>query len=797
MFKNYLKVALRNLARHKLFTFINIFGLALSMSVCLMVLVAIKDQISYDKFHPHPEKTYRIITELTDKEGRQYRLATTALPLAINLSRDFNIIDKSVRIYPIGSKNGSSESKELLISAAFTEPDFFKVFGFTLKSGHADIALINPNSIVLNSETAAKYFGEVDPIGKVISLGEFGNFEVKGVLDKPKGKSHIDFECLISMASLPFLERSGKMSPTSLSWNNYNSGYTYVTLKQSSSKKQLVQAVGQIGSLVTKNTTKVGKENYAFDVQPLNDIILGEELGNRLGNTGSLEKVLAMIVIGFVILLSACFNYTNLSLARSLKRGKEVGVRKVAGAFRLQIFYQFIIESIVIALLSLILAILFFKLLNDYAPFGGGMIPEGSTFDMGLFSWFFIFALFTGLLAGALPAWALSSFKPVEVLKNLANIKLFGSTGLRKGLIVIQFALSLVIIVFTLTFHKQFRYLSNGDAGYNAKSIVNIPVNSADYNLLANRLMQLKGVESISATSVNLGRNSTGNVAVKQEKDRDPIHMEYYDVDPNFIKNMGLTLIAGSSFDSKTSDRETSVVISDLARKILQFKSPGDAIGQSIWINDTTQVQITGVLKDFYYRGLETQFGPMILRHRPEQFRYLHVKTTTATGDKAMMASIERIWKQTVPLKTFEATWLYDEIFARKGAWDQLSMLGFLAIITITLACMGLLGMVVYNTETRKKEIGIRKVMGASVTAIIALLSKSFIKLVIIAGFIALPIGYGLSFFFLNIFANRISVGFGILAFSFTGMLLLSLITIGSQIYRVAVANPVNALHAE
>jgi putative ABC transport system permease protein len=796
MFKNYFKVAFRNLARHKLFSFINIFGLALSMSVCLIVLIALKDQISYDKFHPHPDRTYRIITQLTDKEGREYRLATTALPLADNLFRNYNLLEKSVRIYPIGSKTASSETKELVINAAFTNPDFFRVFGFSLKSGNAASALTNPNSVVLNEETAVKYFGQLDPVGKVISLEKLGEFEVTGVLDKPKGKSHIDFECLISIASLPSLEKSGKMSPVSELWNNGPSAYTYVTLKQSSSKKQLSQALSNIAKLLLKNTTVVGKENYAFDIQPLNNIILGEELGQNLGNTGSREKVLATIVIGFIILLSACFNYTNLSLARALKRGKEVGVRKVAGAFRLQIFYQFIIESVVIALLSLGVALLLFKLLNDYAPFGGGFIPEGVTFDLSLILWFFLFALFTGFLAGALPAWALSSFKPIEVLKNLSNIRLFGSNALRKGLIVIQFALSLTIIVFTLTFYNQFKYLANGDPGYDVKNIVNISIKAKEYKLLANGLSQLKGVESISGTSSNLGRRTAGDVAVKPAKDKDPIYMEFYDVDPNFINNMRLTLLAGKTLDDNTVDRETEVVISDLARKILQFKTPSEAIGQIVLINDTTEVRIAGVLKDFYYRGLETQFGPMILRHRPEEFKYLHVKTSTA-GDKAMMASIEKIWNQIYPTKPFEATWLYDEIHTRKGAWDQVSMLGFLAIITVTLACMGLLGMVVYNTETRKKEIGIRKVMGASVPAIMALLSKKFMKLVMIAGLIALPISYGLSYFFLNIFANRISIGFGIMTISFMSMIILSLITIGSQIYKVAISNPVNALRAE
>jgi putative ABC transport system permease protein len=797
MFKNYFTVAFRNLARHKLFSFINIFGLALSMSVCLIVLLRINDQVGYDKFHPKSDHTYRVITEVTNRQGSKYRFATTPLPLAANLSKNYSFIDKSVRIYSVGSKPTASDTKELTLRGAFTDNDFFNVFGFSLKSGNPHSALVSPNSIVLTAETAEKYFGTSDPMGKYLSVDNLGKFQITGILGIPKGKSHIDFDFLMSMTSVGSLEKTARLLSISDSWNYGTSAYTYITLKPGSSEKQLSNAAAQVSSLLMKNTTVVGKEGFSFRVQPFDDIILGEDLEYNLGNTGSPEKVLAEVVISFILLLSACFNYTNLSLARSLKRGKEVGVRKVAGAFRFQIFYQFIIESVFIALLSLGVAALLFKLIIDYTAFGAELVPQDAVITPSLLLWFLVFTLFTGLLAGSLPAWALSSFKPVEVLKNLSNIKLLGSNGLRKGLIVIQFALSLTIIVFTLTFFHQFKYLADGDAGYNVRNIINIRMSAADYTILANDLAQVKGVDRISATSANLGRSASGNVMVRREKDKDPIGLEYYDVDPNFVQNMRLTLLAGTSFTSNNSNGEESqIIISDLARKILQFKSAEDAIGQTVSINDTAEVQIAGVLKDFYYRGLETPFGPMMLRYRPQEFKFLHVKTSTA-GDKSVMAAVEQAWKKVEPLKAFEATWLYDEIHERKGAWGTVSMLGFLAIITITLACMGLLGMVVYNTETRKKEIGIRKVMGASVPAIMALLSKNFMKLVMIAGLIALPVSYGLSYFFLTMFANRISIGFGILSTSFIGMLLLSLITIGSQIYKVAVANPVNALRAE
>lgn len=795
MLTNYLKIAFRNLAKHKLFSFINIFGLALSMSVCLMVLTRIKDQMSYDTFHPHPERTYRIITTVTNQQGAEYRLASTPLPLAASLTKEYNFIEQSVRIYPFGAKTVSSLTKELKLDVAFADPYFFRVFGFTLQSGDAHKALTAPNSLVLNEEAASKYFGKENPIGKVLSFGPYGDFLVTGVLHKA-GKSHINFDAFISMSSVAALEKSGQLPAISEQWNNGTSAYTYVTVQSNTSEKQVAKAVSQIAARLMKNTTVKGKEGFSFEVQRLDKIILGEDLAYNLGNTGSREKVLTEIGISIVLLLSACFNYTNLSLARSLRRGKEVGVRKVAGAARVQVFYQFIIESVFFAFLSLGAALVLFKLLSDHAPFISEVIPADAHFDISLFSWFVGFALFTGLLAGALPAWALSSFKPVEVLKNLTNIRLFGSNGLRKTLIVIQFTLSLIIIIFTITFFKQFNYLAEGNAGYNVTNIINIPLSGADYSRLSHEIAQLEGVERVSATSANLGRSASGSVMVRQAREKDPIGMEYYDVDANFISNMGLTLTAGNTFEPAADNNEKQVIISETAQRILQFKTPADAIGQMVWLNDTTPVRIAGVLKDFFYRGLETPYGPLVLRNRAKAFNYLHVKTTTAY-DNALLARIKNVWKQAAPYKPFEASWLYDDIHKRKSARGTVSMLAFLAIITITLACMGLLGMVVYNTETRKKEIGIRKVMGASVAAIITLLSKAFLKLVIIASGIALPVGYLITWFFLNLFANRINVGFGILALSFAGMLVLCLATIGSQIYKVAVSNPVKSLRTE
>ena len=796
MLKNYFKIACRNLSRNKLFSFINIFGLALSMSVCLLVLMRIKDQLGYDKFHPNASNTYRIITDITNKQGTGYRLATTPLPLAPALVTDYNFIDKYVRFYPAGAKRGNAQSRQLSINASFTDSGFFKVFGFKLKSGNTSAALTAPNSIVISEETAARFFGSGDAVGQVISFDDLGSFTVTGVLGKPACKSHLEFDAYLSMSSVSVLEKAGRLPPSFEQWSNGTSSYTYVVLKKGAGQKQLEKAMEQISSTLMRNTKVEGKERLSFEVQPFNDIILGEDLAYNLGNTGSLGKVLAEIAISFIILLSACFNYTNLSLARSLKRGKEVGIRKVAGAFRFQIFFQFVVESLFITFLSLALACLLLQLMMDYAPVSSELVPPDASLNFGLLTWFFVFSLFAGLLAGVLPAWALSSFKPVEVLKNLSNIKLFGSNGLRKGLIVVQFTLSLVIIIFTLVFFKQFNYMATANPGFDARNILTIPLNGADPQLLRNEIAQLKGVAGVSAASTNPGKSSSGAVAIKQKPADESINMEYYDVDANFISEMGLSLVTGATFKEHSSNTETEVILSETALKTLHFKSATEAINEVLWLGDSSRVKIAGVIKDFYHRGLETPYRPLVLRNRKAEFNYLNIRAVSA-HDKALVASIEAIWKKMNPVQPFEGSWLYDDIYARKSAWGTVSILGFLALIAVTLACLGMLGMVVYSTETRKKEIGIRKIMGASVTAIIGLLSKSFLRLVVIAGLIALPVSYVLGYLFLNLFANRITIGFGILSLSFISMLLLSLLIICSQVYKAAIENPVKSLRTE
>jgi putative ABC transport system permease protein len=794
MFRNYFKVAVRTLTKNKMFSFINIFGLALSMSVCLIVLLRVKDQVGYDRFHPNPSRTYRIITDLSNKEGNQFHFATSPLPLVKELNSKYDIVESATQLYLPGRQDAATLSKKLPVNKIFTDPSFFKIFGFTLSSGDAATALALPNSVVLSRETALRFFGTTNVSGQTITFKDWGDFRVTGVLDLPKGKSHIDYEALLSMSSVPALEKEGKLNAFLDSWNNFTTSYTYLTIRNGITEIQLQKAIAATSADILKHSKMAGKESFSFREQPLNDIILGEELNFSIGDVGSKGKVWAEAGIAFIILLSACFNYTNLSIARSFNRGKEVGVRKVSGAFRSHVFIQFILESVLVCLLALGLAYVFLQLIIDHAPFASEMIPGQFHFDPTLFLWFFGFSLFTGLLAGILPAWALSAFKPVQVLKNLTTVKLFGGNGFRKTLIVVQFTLSLVLIMFTQIFTRQFSYMANADAGFNQHNLVSISLQGADPNLLKAEMSRLSGVERISVASADFGKNSATETQIKSEPTAEPIVAKQYDIDEEVIPNMQLRLIAGQNFPvALAGQAESKVIVNEQVLQLLKIRSAAAAIGKTVWLDDSIQVSIAGVMKDFYFQGVGVPLRPLVFRNRSSNFNVLTIRTKT--GDKSIMSSIGAIWKKYEPAIAINYNWLQDGEASQ--AIGSVSMLDFLALITAVLACMGLLGMVTYNIQIRRKEIGIRKVMGAGVPVIISLLSRSFLKLVLIAGCIALPIGYILGYLFLNLFANRTSIGVFIPLGSLLGLLAIALLTMGSQVYRVAVANPVKSLRTE
>lgn len=786
MLKNYIKIAWRNLWKHKLFSFINIFGLALSLSVCMMVMVQVKDDLSFDLFHPSPDRTYRILTDIVEnKNNRQYKLASTPLPLKNVLSQQTDMIEATVQIYPAFKGKAGYGDMELKINGAFTDPSFFKVFGFKLSSGNEKKALELPNGIILSSETASRFFGKNNPIGKILSLEKMGVFQVTGVMEKPAGKSHIAYDAYVSSLAIAQLEKAKALPERQNTWNSMNDSYTYVLLKDNGSSKNLNQLLQQIS---LKSELKTGDGKIHFISQPLSKITPGTEgIHNEIGKGTVWAKLLTVAGVGFVILLAACFNYTNLTIARALTRAKEVGIRKVSGARRYQIFLQYIIEAVLIALLA-----------SAFACLGLVQFKPDFHFNLQLLLSVILFTILTGAVAGGLPAWILSAFKPVNVLKSISTQKLFGNLSLQKGLMIFQFSLSILFIIFLSAYYRQFSFVETLEPGFYSKNILTIPSSRKD-KVFSEEISNISGVERISRTSENFGIRGSGTIQVFLQKPAGTqgVLCDIYFIDAGIIPLHRLKLLAGLNFpDNEEFVEEKYVVINEKATEVLGFKNLPAAIGETVWLNDSTEVEIIGVIKNFYDEGAARSITPLLLRNRSDAFNYLNIGVNVGNKEQ-VLKQISSVWNELNPHAPFEYEWLDEKIAQRENQSDAYSFMGFLAFISITIATLGLLGLVIYTVETRRKEISIRKVMGASVNQLMFLLSKGFLKLLLIAGLIAMPIGYVVSFFFLQNFANRVPFGLGTLLLSFLFLLAIGMITILSNTYKASAANPVKNLRTE
>ncbi|HVI48328.1 MAG TPA: ABC transporter permease [Chitinophaga sp.] len=793
MLFRYIHIAFRNLRRQRLFAFINIAGLAVSIMVCLIALMSARKNLSYDLFHPDIAHTWRITSKVQTPDGRKYHMASAPLALGEVLRSNYSMVREEVSIYAALSGEVMIGRKKMNIYAAYTEPSFFAVFGFRLKAGDPRTALSSPNSIVLSSDAALKFFGHNDPMGKVLHIPSRGDYTVTGVLEPAPGASHIDYEAFASLSSVPSLEQSKTLPERLHNWDIFQDAYTYVVLQPGVTKDGLEQAlmaeVHRYDTGPVENRTKI-----EFAPQALNKITPSQELYNDIGDGAPWGKVITVLAVALTILLSACFNYTNLSIVRSLQRAREVGVRKVNGALRWQVFAQFIVESVVICLLSLVMALGLLVLLRSY-PVLGIPVNNDMPLDGPMIGGFLLFSIATGIIAGIIPAWAISSFQPAKVLRNMVDIKLFGGLGLRKTLIVIQFSLSLITVIFFVTVYRQFQLKANMDMGFHRDGILNVPLAGADYQLMKDRLAQVKGVETITASSGTLGMpRETGFCHMKAENGKEALELGYYAADADFLKAMQLQLVAGEGFPaSVTGGKEKYIILNEKAVGAMGIKTPADAIGRTVWLSDSTPVSITGVIRDFNYQPIEVSIRPMAIRFVPDEFRQLQL-VTSGTHKEELVAVVRKAWEEMHPGEIFSSGWMDEELYSRNSGEDTVSVLGFLVFMITMIAVMGLLGIVSYTTFTRRKEIGIRKVMGATVANLVFMLSKNYLKLIIIAGCIALPLGFLGSSMFLQIFTYRVSIGVFTLLGSFLALLGVALLAIMSQTWKAAGINPAISL---
>lgn len=805
MLKNYLTVTLRTLLKYKSFSLINILGLAIGMPVCLLIILAVKEQRNIDQFHTNKDRIYRVITWAKNKStGQAYDYASAPAPISRILLEDYSGVRDAVRLLRFGGPAKYGD-KILDVFGFYSTSSFFHIFSFDLTVGDRTTALDEPFSMVIAQETARRFFGNENPLGKVLTLEE-GDFRITGVLkDLPPGqRTHIDFEMLVSFSTLQALQRQGVAVLNPDEWVSHWQWYHYILLEKEKTQAEIESVFPEI---VARNYTDESPYEYKLSLQPLTGIALGPELVNQIGR-GVMENVglYIFLVIAFVIMLPVIFNYVSLTMARSLKRAKEIGVRKVIGANRLQVIKQFLIESVIIATISLIPAflLLYYVLpnLNDF-DFAQYLSTDWQS-DFTVYLFFIAFSIFAGLLAGLLPSLLLSKMRPVQVLKGLSQIKGFSGLTMRKILLTCQFVLSLFFIIFTTLMYRQVKYMVNANYGFDKENIVAVSLQDVPYKIFRNELSKSSHIVDVSATSDLIGRvNVRPFLPIQSDKLAEPINAVRFFISENYLDNLGFTLLAGRSFSKDFATYSTqALILNETATHRLGYANPLEAVGQTLKVAENTDMHIIGVVQDFHYTRLHTHGGiaPVVLRYHPDAFQ--HAMVRIAPGDITLaIDDIEAAWNAVkgTELKPMHYRFLNEHILgAYNDARDIVTFFSIIASLAIFVACLGLLGMAIYSTETRIKEIGIRKVFGASAARIVILLSKDMVKLLAIAIAISSAFAW---FFVTNIFMERFpyraEIGPDIFIAGIALVAFLALVTIGSQTLKASVSNPVETLRSE
>jgi putative ABC transport system permease protein len=808
MIRNYVLVAIRNLTRSKFFSAINIFGLAVSMSICMAIIMLVADQMLYDRYNTNRSQIYRVNTYGVDNNGVQrgsMESSTSPMPLKAELLENYTGIEKAVRLKR-GFGNSwldlENNNVNVPVKGFWADPEVFDFFQYEMEYGDANTALTKPYSVVLTRQAAKKLFKEENPIGLTLIVGDLGTYTVTGVLKETRNKSHIVFEALASMSTIKSLTAEGKFTNDMDSWEDFWHGWTYIQVQPEKSADDIQQHLDKIYKKHIASITNPDAYKAKFKLQSITDITPGPFTNNPIGPSLPWVFVYFLGGLAAVIMLTSCFNFTNLSIARSLKRAKEIGVRKVTGAARWQIFTQFLSESIVIAACSLIVALFILVALKplmlqlNFAK----IFMWDLAANYAVYAVFAVFTLAVGILAGLFPAIVLSGFQPVKVLKSMNNVKLFSRMGLRKTLLVTQFTMSLIFILTVIIMYNQLDLFLTKDYGFNMKENISVKLNNTASAPLKAELLKFNNIKNVSAASHTPAAGITFGSGFKKDlADKEWLNSNYFIVDEDYLDNMEVKLVAGEFFKAENADgNKNFIVINETALKTFNYKTISEALGQQLIMqNDSSTKQIIGVVQDYNHSMLMEELEPMILTYDPERVSALQVRYTGSYENAVQ--SIEKAWAAVNPalkvdhkLLEEEIKFMYNTVFG-----DVVNVLGVISFLAILISCLGLLGMATYTIETRMKEISIRKVLGSTDNALIILLSRGFLTMLVIAVLIGVPAAWLINNLWLEHMAYHISVSVGMITLSIAILFVLGLLTIGSQTLRAAFTNPVDNLKSE
>jgi putative ABC transport system permease protein len=811
MFKNYIKTAWRNLIKQKAFSILNISGLAIGLSCFLLIAIYIIDEISYDKFHAKASHIYRINSAIRFG-GADMKLAVTADPMGAALKKDYPQVEEYVRIY--NSNGGKLIKKDLAYipesRVAHVDSTFFNVFTFEVLEGDAKTALNEPNTVVLTESAAIKYFNTTKAVGKTIETNERNStlYKVTAVIKDIPRTSHFDFDFLFSMDNVEY------------GWGSFLSHnfYTYLLLKEGTDVKQfeknfapfianyVMPEAKQVMNIQSIEEFQKSGNTISYSLIPITDIHLNSDYTPEITAGGNLQYVYIFSAVAVFILILACINFMNLTTARSASRAKEVGIRKVLGTERKQLIGQFLFESTLMALISLLLAIcIAFFMLPLFNEVSGKQMELQTLFSPVTLPLLIALPFVVGILAGSYPAFYLSAFQPIQILKNKLHFGSKGS-GLRSALVVFQFATSIVLIIGTIVIYRQLNYIQTKQLGFKKDQVLVIDdffVLGQNAEAFRNEMLKQPSIKNATFSSYLPVANSSRNdntfskEAVMDAKSG--FNMQVWKVDDQYIPTMGMELARGRNFSKTLATDSNSVILNESAAKILGYDDP---IGKKIYtIADyetgaLSAFQIIGVIKNFHFQSLKENIGPLSFQlGRSIGSASFKIEAGNTTG---ILKQAESIWKTMAPNMPFNYRFLdeaFDQMYRAEQRVGKIALI--FSMLAIFIGCLGLFGLAAFVAEQRTKEIGVRKVLGASVKGIVHLLSKDFIRLVFIAFIIAAPIAWWAMNRWLQDFVYRVAISWWIFLAAAFIAISIALITVSFQAIKAAITNPVKNLRAE
>ena len=813
MFKSYLKIALRNAMKYKGYSFINIFGLAIGIASCLIISLYVLDELRFDRFHERADRIYRVVIEKFEPDGATSRTWAPASPgYGPKLQAAFpDQIIRSARFWLWSNPVLSVGDKKFVEERfAYVEPEIFDIFTLPFISGDPATALHEPNSMVMSSSAAKKYFGNADPIGKSVAFHS-GNttaaYRVVGVIRDVPQNSHLRFDVLVPFADWESRIVSEYNVDIEAVMGFLGGDYNYPTYLKLAEGVQPAQLAEQFPAFLDRNMSenqgRKASDIFKIHLQPLKRIYLHSGFDSDYATTGDITYVYIFSTVALLVLLVACSNFVNLSTARSARRAGEVGMRKVFGAARSQLMRQFLNESVLYAGIALLLALV---LVDAVLPFFNNFSDKKLAFDFlgnpALLTGLLAMMFFIGLIAGGYPALILSSFRPIRALAG-GQQSGRGRLAFRSVLVVFQFAISIALLISVGVVEQQLHFVFDKNLGFSKEQIVSLPASTeiiARLESVKHELQQNPGILSVAASSrVPSGfLNDAQEARVFHDGEASQVgfRLPFVRIDHDFFETYGMQVIAGRAFSRDfPSDSTQAFVLNETAVAQLGWSSPEKAIGQPFGYG-RQHGQVIGVVKDFHFESMHQAIKPMLFELSP-YLRRISIRMRSENVAETL-AFLQQKWLSWRPDYPFDYYFIDERFEQRYGAEQKLGQVfGLFAGLAAFVACLGLLGLISYSAEQRTKEIGVRKVLGASVASVTALLSRDFVKLVLLANVLAWPLAWLAMHRWLENFAYRVEIGWWVFALAGTLALIIALLTVSTQAIRAALVNPVESLRCE